>query len=332
MQLWASDGTEAGTAQFASINDPDDSGAITLEWSRNNAYFTVASTEGILASDGITTELIHSGNMVQLKIPGLTYSVSSEGWMYFLAMENPWRLYRTQGTASSTVAVLNSEEDQVYPNLAELNGMLYGFAENSNNQVELRQLDPVGGTTTIVRTFSAITNGSGSNQNFYGFRAVGNHLYSFGNEGDHSRQYWRSDGAGAGTVMITDFQPTMINGGPNPSSANMIDFQGHFVFTANSEVVGTELFAAQGAVGIPETAVPHDPISAWMDGSGTLVIQGAGQLGLVRVLDVTGREVARRDQVRSEHVRIALGQQSAGLYLIRSEYRGQTRQAKVMLD
>ena len=132
--------------------------------------------------------------------------------------------------------------------------------------------------------------------------------------------------------MISNFQPNPVNGGPNPSSNNMISFAGHFVFAANSEVVGVELFAAEGVVGISENEAANNTINAWVDGSGTLVVHGTEQLGTVRVLDVTGREVAREDHVRGEQVRIPLDQQSAGLYLIRSEHQGQARHAKVMLD
>ena len=332
MQLWVSDGTEAGTTQFAAVNDPGETGAITLEWSKNDDHFTVATPEGILSSDGITTELIHPGSMVQVKIPGINYTVSPEGWMYFIAMENPWRLYRTKGTAATTEAVLGTSETQIYPFMAEMNGMLYAFATPSGGNTELRRLDPAAGTTSTVKVFSPITNGSGSNTNFFGFRVLGSNIYFCAIEGNTHRQYWRSDGTTAGTVMISNFQPNPVNGGPNPSSNNMISFAGHFVFAANSEVVGVELFAAEGVVGISENEAANSTINAWIDGSGTLVVHGTEQLGTVRVLDVTGREVARKEHVRGEQVRIPLDQQSAGLYLIRSEHQGQARHAKVMLD
>ena len=332
IQLWSSDGTSAGTTQFAAINDPGETGAITLEWSKNDDRFMVSSTQGILASDGTTTELMHPATMQKVYIPGLNYTVSPEGWMYFIAMENPWRFYRTKGTAATTEAVLNAAEPQIYTFMAEMNGMLYAFATPSGGNTELRRLDPVAGTVSTVKVFSPITNGSGSNTNFFGFRVLGNHIYFCAIEGDSHRQYWRSDGTTAGTGMISNFQPSPVNGGPNPSSNNMIPFAGHFVFTANSEVVGVELFAAQGVVGISEIEAANSTIHAWMDGSGSLVLQGTEQLGNVRVLDGTGREVARKDNVRGEQVRIALGQQSAGLYLIRSEYQGQVRHTKVVLD
>lgn len=332
MQLWVSDGTEAGTTQFAEVNDPDETGAITLEWSKNDDHFIVTTPGGVLASDGTTTELMHPANTVSVKIPGITYSVSPGDWMYFLAAENPWRLYRTKGTVATTEAVLDaSVPAQVYPYLTEVNGMLYALTTISNT-TKLLRLDPATGQATTVKDFAPITNGSGSNQNFYGFRELGDHFYFYGIEGDSHRQYWRSDGTEAGTVKITDFQPTAINGGPNPASANMIAFDGHFVFTANSEEVGVELFASEGVVGISETTIGHTPINAWVDVSGTLVVRCTEQLGAVRVLDATGREVAKKDNVRSEQVRILMTGLSAGLYLVRSEHQGVVRQVKVLLD
>lgn len=333
MQLWSSDGTSAGTSQFAVINDPGETGAISLFWSKNDTRFVVNSEAGVLASNGTITELIHPGNTVEVKIPGLNYTASPAGWMYFLASESPWRLYRTKGTVATTEAVLNaSVPQQTYPYLAEIGGMLYAFGTVSGGSVELRRLDPVTKTATSVKVFSPITNSSGSNNNFYGFRVLGAHIYFFGIEGDSHRQYWRSDGTTSGTQMISNFQPTPVNGGPNPSSANMIPFAGQFVFTANSEAVGVELFAAQGVVGIEENEATISSINAWMDGSGTLVVRGTEVLGTVTVLDLTGREVARKDNVRSEQLRLPMSSRSAGLYLVRSEHQGVVRHVKVLLD
>ena len=333
MQLWVSDGTEAGTTQFAEVNEQDESGAITLDWSKNEDHFIVTTPDGVMASDGITTELMHPASTVFVKIPGLTYSVSPEGWMYFIVSQNGARLYRTKGTVATTEAVLDASVPyQVYPYLTEVNGVLYALSTTGGINTALLRLDPATGEATTIKAFAPITNGSGSNQNFYGFRVLGDHFYFYGIEGDTHRQYWRSDGTTAGTVMISNFQPNPVNGGPNPASANMIPFAGQLVFTANSEVVGTELFASEGVVGIDEHERTGGSLNAWVDGSGMLVIQGTEQLGTVRVLDVTGREVARKDHVRSEQVRITLGQQSAGVYVIRSEYQGQACHTKVVLD
>jgi len=330
MQLWVSDGTEAGTTQFAEVNDPDETGAITLEWSKNDDHFIVTTPGGVLASDGTTTELMHPANIVRVKIPGLTYPVSNEGWMYFLASESPWRLYRTKGTIATTETVLNaSVSTQIFTYLAELNGMAYVFGDNGSGQVALIRLDPTLGTATVVKSFlGTFANGS---PNFYGFQVLGDQLYFYGTENDSHRQYWRSDGTEAGTVMITNFTPSGVNGGPDAASTYMMAFQDHFVFTANSEEVGVELFAIEGEVGISETTIGNSSINAWVDGSATLVVRGTEQLGAVRVLDATGREVARKDNVRSEQVRIPLTGLSAGLYLVRSEHQGTVRQVKVLL-
>ncbi len=112
----------------------------------------------------------------------------------------------------------------------------------------------------------------------------------------------------------------------------MIPFAGQFVFTANSEVVGVELFAAQGVVGIEENEEAISNINAWMDGSGSLVVMGTEVLGTVSVLDLTGREVARKDNVRSEQLRIPMSGRSAGLYVVRSEHQGVLRHVKVLLN
>lgn len=331
MQLWVSDGTEAGTTQFAVVNEPDETGAITLEWSKNDDHFIITTPDGVLASDGTTTELMHPANNVRVKIPGLAYSLSNDGWMYFLASESPWRLYRTKGTNATTETVLNaSVSTQIFTYLAELNGMAYVFGDNGSGQVALIRLDPTLGTATVVRSFAGTFANGGTN--FYGFLVLGDQLYFYGNENDSNRQYWRSDGTEAGTVMITNFTPSGVNGGPNAASTYMMAFQDHFVFAANSEEVGVELFATEGIVGVSENTINAGSINAWVDGSGTLLVRGAEQLGAVRVLDATGREVARKDNVRSEQVLIPMTGLSAGLYLVRSEHQDIVRQVKVLLD
>src|SRR5690606_2302912 len=140
----------------------------------------ITTPDGVLASDGITTELMHPANNVSVKIPGLTYSVSPGGWMYFLASQNGWRLYRTKGTAATTEAVLDaSVSAQVYPYLTEVNGVLYTLSTVSN-VTKLLRLDPATGEATMVKEFAPIT-GSGSNSNFYGFRELGDHFYFYAN-------------------------------------------------------------------------------------------------------------------------------------------------------
>lgn len=96
----------AGTTQFAEVNEQDETGAISLEWSKNEDHFIITTPDGVLASDGATTELMHPATTVFVKIPGLTYSVSPEGWMYFIVSQNGARLYRTKGTTATTEAVL----------------------------------------------------------------------------------------------------------------------------------------------------------------------------------------------------------------------------------
>lgn len=165
MQLWSSDGTAAGTAQFAVVNEQSASGAITLEWSKNDDRFIITTPDGVMASDGITTELMHAANTVFVKIPGLAYSVSPEGWMYFIVSQNGARLYRTKGTVATTVAVLDvSVPYQVYPYLTEVNGMLYALSTTGGVNTALLRLDPATGEATTIKAFAPITNASGKIQ------------------------------------------------------------------------------------------------------------------------------------------------------------------------
>lgn len=307
-QLWESDGTEAGTRQFAAINPASASGAITLLWSKNSERFVVTANTGLIASDGTAagTSVIHPGDHAMAHIPGLNYHTADNGWMYFSALESgDWKLYRTQGTEAGTQLVLDDVvPNQGYPYLTELNGMLYVFGSNDDGNVVLLRIDPATHEVAPVKTFLP---GSGQSfngiTNFYGFRNDGQHFYFMGREGDHARQYWKSDGTAAGTAMVHEFLPTLVNGGPDAANGNMVVYQGRFLFAANDETVGTELWMAGDAVGVQEHAATGPDVRAWSPMPGNLTVQAlTGQVNEVRVLDAAGRVLAVSTGLRTEQL------------------------------
>lgn len=335
-QLWTSDGTEAGTVQFATINPANTSGAVTMLWSKNDDKFIVTGNTGLLGSDGTIagTSVIHTGEYAWAHIPGLNYHTADNGYMYFSALENSdWKLYRTMGTQASTQLVIEDVvPNQGYPYMTELNGMLYTFTMNGDQNTQLVRIDPSTHTATVVRTFLP-----GSQQsmngiaNFYGFRNDGQYFYFMGRADESALQYWRSDGTEAGTVMITGFTPDVINGGPNGVDGNMIVFNGQLVFSGNDATVGAELWTAQGPVGIEAQEARPVPVKAWSHGPSQFTVQSfVGGIRHVVMFDANGTMVSR--YTGNNAMILHLGHnQAPGLYTLRVATTSGTYTARLML-
>lgn len=309
-QLWTTDGTVGGTEQFATIHPTDATGLLTMLWSRNEDRFVVSGSTGLVASDGTGagTAVIHAGAHVMAHIPGLNYHTADNGYMYFSALESgDWKLYRTLGTEESTTLVL----EDVVPNLGfeyvtELHGMLYALANDGDQNTILVRIDPATRTHSVVRTFTS-TQGTNSTSYFYGFRNDGERFYFMGRDGASARQYWQSDGTSAGTRMIHEFMPTALNGGPDAANGNMVVYQGRFLFAANDETVGNELWMAEGTVGLADRATASAEVRVWSDGPGVLNVHAMeGTLTEVRVFDAAGRELAMASGLRTESLAMAV--------------------------
>lgn len=306
VQLWSSDGTEAGTALFVTINDPDDSGGIGLQWSKNAQRFIVKGHEGMLSSDGTLagTYVLHGSQYATPRVPGIAHPVTDDGVMYFTASENGTpTLFSTDGV-TNTVLLDNSISGQSIPYLIEMGGMIYAFVLDDDDYTALARIDPIAHTLTIVTNFGGMGGFSPGLYNPYGFRTDGDHIYFIGNLAGQGTQYWMSDGTAEGTRKVYDFTPTIQNGGPNAAGANMTVFQGQFVYAANDPGVGVELFAGSGAVGINAAPTPID-LHAWASGHGSIDIRVKDdQLRHVRILDLSGRTVVDHGFLLQGEVRL----------------------------
>lgn len=317
-QLWCSDGTEAGTAQFAVINEPSAAGAVLMPYSRNEERFIVTGVEGVIGSDGTlaNTGVIHAAEFNIAHTAGLNYpAASDDGWMYFSAVDGSWKLYRTRGTEATTEFVADGLPNLGYTYLTALNDKLYTFTADNDN-VRLIGIDPATHASSIVKTFEPDPMSGPNAGAFYGFRNDGQRFYFMGREGSHARQYWQSDGTLDGTRMVHEFLPGILNGGPDAATGDMIIFQGAFVFAANDADVGIELWTGSGVAGIAGSGSVDARVDVRYDGSGRLQVQSLeGAIRSVRVMDATGRTVLQQGGTGNDRLWIA-AQQPAGVYLV----------------
>ncbi|MFT3886462.1 MAG: hypothetical protein QM724_13875 [Flavobacteriales bacterium] len=318
MQLWTSDGTEAGTHQFAVVNTAGATGAIALTYSKNDEHFIVGGVGQMLVSDGGPATPLHTAQFALAHTAGLNYpEASGDGWMYFSAAEDQWKLYRTRGTPATTELVFSGTPNQGYQYLTELNGKNYALTAD-NEHAYLVALDPATHTSTVVKTFEPDPNAGPSSGSFYGFRNDGRRFYFMGLEGTHHRQYWRSDGTLAGTQMVHEYTPSLINGGPDAATGQMIIFNGHFVFSANDGSVGAELFALEGVVGVAENTAASPVVKAWCDAERRITVQAEdGTLTALHLLDAAGRTLDTRSGLSAATAMLGTQGLPAGVYLVR---------------
>ena len=182
VELWRSDGTEAGTVLLKDIN-PGTSGPVPL--SSSPAWFVKMNGEAFFTAAADSVE-------------------GTELW-------------KTDGTETGTVLVRDINPAPVFSstpkNLVNAGGTLF-FVANSDgvNGEELWKSDGTTGGTVMVKDIE-----SGLATPTYNFTAVGDQLFFTFNDGTNGKELWTSDGTGAGTFMVKDINPGAGSGLPGPN-------------------------------------------------------------------------------------------------------------------
>ncbi|MEM6403577.1 MAG: ELWxxDGT repeat protein, partial [Cyanobacteria bacterium P01_D01_bin.116] len=211
IELWKSDGTDAGTVLVKDIN-PNDSSNPDLFADVNGTLFFSAEdgTNGreLWKSDGTEagTVLIKDIN------PGSDSSIS-----------------RTPFTAPMS----NSGSK-----FADVNGTFYFVADDGTNGNELWKSDGTNSGTVLVKDISLGSEGS----NLDNLTNVNSTLFFTVNDGSNGTELWKSDGTESGTVLVKD-----INGDENSSNPNnLTNLDGILYFTADDGTNGVELWKSDG--------------------------------------------------------------------------------------
>jgi ELWxxDGT repeat protein len=253
-ELWATDGTGAGTVRVADINPGTASSLPNTFFAFQDKLFFTASVTAtgreLYVSDGTA-----AGTMLLVDIN--TGSGSSNpvflgtavGRLFFTAQTttNGVELWSTDGTAVGTSLVRDIAPGVINSNptgFADLGGFGVFFANDTVSGFEPWRTDgTTAGTTQIAdirpgllgslplagslstRTFVVAVPGSG--------RAI-----FAASDGTSGVELWRTDGTLAGTVLHQDIAPGVANSNPtSPTQA------GCLLFFAASTAVGDELWA-----------------------------------------------------------------------------------------
>lgn len=153
-------------------------------------------------------------------------------------------LWKTDGTNAGTVLVkdISVGEDSSQPvGLSNVSGTLLFFVGSATGTTELWKSDGTESGTVLVKTLStdffidSLVSASGS--------AVSNDtLFFTGQDDEHGRELWKSDGTAAGTTLVKDISPGDESSGP----FNLIDVAGSLFFVAHDGEHGVELWQSDG--------------------------------------------------------------------------------------
>jgi ELWxxDGT repeat protein len=272
IELWATDGTPGGTAMVKDINNgPGDSnpkyGFIVYN---NELYFT--------ADDGTTGRELWKTNGTQagtVRVKDINTG-TGDGFNYlappsFAILNNQLlfsavtaadgdELWKTDGSESGTTqvkSIFTGTSGSHISGMTLYNGSLIFTAyDNVNGQSIWKTDGSTTGTVLVANLFMNPPIVIPPFPPFYvpsimpPFFSFQNNLYFAGNDGTHGFELWKTDGTGAGTVMVKDIDPS-TDGSGNPKSGlpflQAVKNDTKFFFSAQTVANGSELWQSDGS-------------------------------------------------------------------------------------
>jgi uncharacterized repeat protein (TIGR01451 family) len=236
IELWRSDGTEAGTVLVKDIRPgPESSQPVTLTASGGRLLFW-AFDDDLRGSELWRSDGTESGTVLVKDIyPGVSSSTPTEavdldGTLLFAA-DGPLigkELWRSDGTEAGTVlvediAVLGSSSSP--RDLTKVGAAVFFVASTDTEGTELWKSDGTAAGTVLVRDIRPDLAPLVFNPSL---TAAGDTLFFVADDGVHGPELWRSDGTEAGTVLVQDIQPDTFGIPPTElASANGVVFFHH---------------------------------------------------------------------------------------------------------
>ena len=264
VELWKSDGTEAGTVMVKDINPGlPDSNPDNFIVMGNTLYFVATdATYGseLWKSDGTDagTALVKDINTgVNWSSP--SYPVQMGGVLYFNATTaaNGAELWKSDGTDAGTMLVQDIYTGALGSgpgNFVVIGNTMYFSAYSQTYGGELWKSDGTTGGTALLKDITLGVDTNGYPQSSYISNSVvkGNEFYFFANgvaqNGGiivgNATQLWKSNGTAAGTVLLRDLSPA--GGGQYPG--NLTIAGSTLYFTASNPANGNELWKSDGTV------------------------------------------------------------------------------------
>jgi ELWxxDGT repeat protein len=228
VDLWKSDGTEAGTVLVTDFPGPVSS----VSGVGGALYLLVQDGAGgtqLWKSNGTEAGAVFLGKFSALYNNYFSRFVVIGNVLYFAADDGTWgtELWRSDGTQAGTVLVrdLLPGVSSSYPNgLVSFNGTLYFTANHPDGRRDVWKSDGTEAGTVPLQDMTDFSGGFHPGS----LMQAGNALYFDGYHPEHGRELWKSDGKATGTAMVKNI-------GPGWSSSNpyyLTDVNGTLYFTA----------------------------------------------------------------------------------------------------
>jgi len=285
-ELWKSNGTSAGTLMVKDIytgisgSNPSwftqlgsdlyfaakDAAHGTELWKTNGTSGGTVLVKDIFPGTDGVTGLPNASNPISL--------LNVNNTLFFTAFDNinGWDLYKSNGTAASTVNVDPAASISMPTWLTGMNGVLYFVSLDD----ELWKSD---GTVAGTELVKVINPGAGSglphdlavhnNLLYFGgrnalgvdqlwisdgttagtvaikdvdsryFKSIGNLVYFSGDDGVNGREIWKSDGTTSGTVRVQEIHPT-----GNASPTEFVEVNSRILTAVTDNAMGREIWIA----------------------------------------------------------------------------------------
>jgi ELWxxDGT repeat protein len=249
-ELWATDGTAAGTFLVKDINRGTGS-------SNPQGFTNVSGTLFFRATDGTRgVELWESNGtaagtfLVKDINPGASdaapvYITNVNGSVFFFANDGvhgfePWV---SNGSAAGTFLLKEINPgtgiNAYSADVTNVNGILFFAANDGTHGTELWESNGSAAGTVLVKD---INPGTGNSYPRI-LTNVNGILFFQANDGTHGLELWESNGSAAGTFMVQDINPG--TGSSHP--AQLTNVNGTLFFFANDGTHGSELWESNGS-------------------------------------------------------------------------------------
>ncbi len=239
LDVWASDGTDAGTGVF--YHDATTSATSLTRWG-NRLDFVVFGNSGnqtnvqLWQSDGgANTSLVKTIVPESFPSEDPRFAPTDNDLFFTLNGSLAGDLWRTDGTAAGTVPVTVPGAAATLFAPGALLGVSSRLFFTAHGSTELWTSDGTPAGTVKLGTFQAI-------QETFGLAALGGRLLFAADDGAHGLEPWTTDGTAAGTHLVADVNP----GADGSSPLYLTPLLGRVYFTADDGVHGRELWGSDG--------------------------------------------------------------------------------------
>ncbi|MCE5231296.1 hypothetical protein LLG95_17095 [bacterium] len=285
IELWSSDGTDAGTTRFKDLEpgDTNYSRPIGKSVIGSTMYFlTRNETNGLRLwkSDGTAAGTVAiatlSGYSANESVSCSTRVLGGKLVLFCNTLWHGYTIWTSDGTPAGTTKIFTSASDFTSVGSAMPNGLICFTGEQSGHGKEPWVTDGTAAGTHVLKELA-------QTPVYYEFKLTAGpgRVYFTFSESAHGEELWCSDATEGGTYMVKD-----INAGTTHSlPRGMTSFRDRIYFTATDGSHGRELWSTDGTLGGTSMYIDLRPGAAngvgdWCFAAGTkLYFQGTTAQG-----------------------------------------------------